>query len=85
MGAPPPPLRVKLTAYRLVFITTVISFGTVKTILVYKGQSIAPSTLEWVSGMCLTVARVNLVYGPMTELEDLTISSDVKVILARRV
>ena len=55
MDAPPLPLGVKLTGYRLVSITTVISFGTVKTILIYKGQSIAPTTLDWVSGICLTV------------------------------
>ena len=50
-----PPLGVKLTGYRLVFMSTVFSFGTVKTILTYKGQSIAPTTLDWVSGTLLTV------------------------------
>jgi len=51
-----PPLGVKLTGYRLVFMTTVFSFGTIKTILTYMGQSIAPTTLDWVSGTLLTIA-----------------------------
>ena len=55
MDATPPPLGVKLTAYRLVFMTTVLSFGTAKSILAYKVQSIAPTTLDWVSGTFLTV------------------------------
>jgi hypothetical protein len=54
MDATPPPLGVKLTAYRLVFMVTVLSFGTVKTILTYMGQSIAPTTLDWVAGTFLT-------------------------------
>jgi len=48
--ATPPSLGVKLTVYRLVFMTTVLSFGAAKSILAYKGQSIAPTTLDWVSG-----------------------------------
>jgi len=55
MDATPPPLGVKLTVYRLVFMTTVLSFGAAKSILTYKGQSIAPTTLDWVSGSFLTV------------------------------
>jgi len=51
----PPPLGVKLTGYRLVFMATVFCFGTVKTILTYMGQSIAPTTLDWVAGTFLTV------------------------------
>ena len=51
----PPPLGVKLTGYRLVFMTTLL-FGTVKTILTYMGQSTAPTTLDWVVGTFLTVA-----------------------------
>jgi hypothetical protein len=50
----PPPLGVKLTGYRLVFMVTVLLFGTVKTILTYMGQSIAPTTLDWVAGTFLT-------------------------------
>ena len=56
VDATPPPLGVNLTGYRLVFMATVLSFGTVKTILAYMGQSIAPTTLDWVSGMFLTAA-----------------------------
>jgi len=32
-----------------------LSFGAAKSILAYKGQSIAPTTLDWVSGTFLTV------------------------------
>jgi len=55
MDVVPPPLGVKLTGYRLVFMTTVFSFGTVKAILAYKDQSVAPTALDWVSGMFLTL------------------------------
>ena len=46
--------EVKLTGYRLVFMATLLSFGTRKAILTYMGQSISPTTLEWVAGMFLT-------------------------------
>jgi hypothetical protein len=55
MDTTPPPLGVKLTGYRLVFMMTVTSFGTIKTILTYKGESIATTTLDWVAGTFLTV------------------------------
>ena len=51
----PPSLGVKLTGYRLVFVTTVLSFGTIKTILTYMGQTKTPTTLDWVSGTFLTI------------------------------
>lgn len=54
MDTTPPPLGIKLTGYRLVFMTTVLSFGTIKTILTYTGLSIAPTTLDWVAGTFLT-------------------------------
>ncbi|KAF8258975.1 hypothetical protein EI94DRAFT_1752801, partial [Lactarius quietus] len=53
MDATPPPLGVNLTCYRLVFLAIVISFGTVKSILSYKGRETAPTTLDWVSGTFL--------------------------------
>ena len=52
-----PPLGVKLTGYRLVSMATVFAFGTVKTILTYKGHSIAPTTLDWVSGTFIIVRQ----------------------------
>jgi len=55
MDATPPPLGVKLTGYRLSFMTIVFSFGAAKSILAYKGQSIAPTILDWVSGTFLTI------------------------------
>ena len=51
----PPPLGVKLTGYRLVFMATVFCFGTVKIILAYVNQSIAPSTFDWVTGTFLAI------------------------------
>ena len=50
-----PPLGVKLTGYRLLNMMTVFSFGIIKTILTYMGQSTAPTTLDWVSGALLAV------------------------------
>ena len=55
MDTKPPPLGAKHTGYRLVLMTTVFSFGTIKTILTHMGQSIAPTTLDWVAGTFLTV------------------------------
>ena len=55
MDATPLPLGVKLTGYKLLFMTTVFCFGTVKAILSYMGQSIAPTTLDWVAGTFLGV------------------------------
>lgn len=55
MDAALPPLGVKLTGYRLLNMTTVFSFGIIKGILTYMGQSTAPTTLDWVSGALLAV------------------------------
>ena len=49
------PLGVKLTGYKLFFMATLFCFGTVKAILSYMGQSIAPTTLDWVAGTFLGV------------------------------
>ena len=51
----PPPLGVELTGYRLVFMATVFCFGTVKIILAYVNQSIAPTTFDWVAGTFLAI------------------------------
>jgi hypothetical protein len=51
----PAPLGVKLTGYRLLNVTTVFSFGFIKGILTYTGQSTAPTTLDWVGGALLVV------------------------------
>ncbi|KAF8273217.1 hypothetical protein EI94DRAFT_1716153 [Lactarius quietus] len=56
MGTTPPPLGVKITYYRLLNMTTVLSFGITKGILTYMGKSTAPTTLDWVSGAVLAVA-----------------------------
>jgi len=51
-----PPLGVKLTGYRLFFMTTVFSFGAAKSILAFKNQSTTSTALDWVSGTFLTLA-----------------------------
>jgi len=51
--AAPPPLGVKLTVYRLLNITILFSIGIIKGILTYKGQSTAPTTLDWIGGALL--------------------------------
>jgi len=48
-----PPLGVKLTCYRILNLTTLLSFGIIKGILTYMGQSSAPTTLDWISGALL--------------------------------
>ena len=55
MDAALPPLGVKLTGYRLLNMMTVFSFGIIKGIITYMGQSTAPTTLDWVSGALLAV------------------------------
>jgi hypothetical protein len=52
---PPPPLGVKLTGYRLLNMSVVFAFGITKAILTYMGQSVAPTTLDWVAGVLLTI------------------------------
>lgn len=52
----PPPLGVKLTVYRMLNMTILLSFGIIKAILTYKGKSAAPTTLDWVSGTLLAAA-----------------------------
>ena len=52
---PPPPLGVKLTGYRLLNMSVVFAFGITKAILTYMGQSVAPTTLDWVSGAFLAL------------------------------
>ena len=47
------PLGVKLTAYRLLNLVVLLAIGLAKFILSLKGQSIAPSGLEWVGGSVL--------------------------------
>jgi|SRR6266851_3150435 len=46
-------LGVKLTAYRLLNLVVLLAIGLAKFILSLKGQSVAPSGLEWVGGSVL--------------------------------
>jgi len=45
-----PPLRVKLTGYRLLNMNAVFTFGMTKAILTYMGRSAMPTTLDWIGG-----------------------------------
>jgi hypothetical protein len=49
----PPPLGVKLTAYRLLNMATMFAFCFAKGILSYEGLSTIPTTLDWFSGWVL--------------------------------
>jgi len=55
MNATPPPLGAKLTGYRLAVIMAVLIFGSIKIIVTYMGQSVAPTALEWFLGTCLII------------------------------
>ncbi|TDL24732.1 hypothetical protein BD410DRAFT_718406 [Rickenella mellea] len=45
----------KLTGYRLIVILTTAGFGLSKAALSYHGKSTAPTTLEWLYGIVITV------------------------------
>ena len=49
------PLGVKLTGYRLLYTSVILSFGISKAVLGYCGQTMAPTTLDWVAGTFLAV------------------------------
>ncbi|KAK7688151.1 hypothetical protein QCA50_008521 [Cerrena zonata] len=48
--------KVKLTGYRLLNMAVIFTFGMVKAVLTYLGQSAAPTTIDWVAGVVLTLA-----------------------------
>ncbi|KAF8266039.1 hypothetical protein EI94DRAFT_242841 [Lactarius quietus] len=50
-----PPLGIKLTVYRLLNITTILSFCIAKGVLSREGLSTIPTALYWVSGGVLAV------------------------------
>ena len=53
-----PPLGVKLTGYRLLNISVILAFGISKAVFAYRGQSVVPTTLEWVAGTFLALMWV---------------------------
>ena len=53
-----PPLGVRLTGYRLLNVGVILVFGVIEVSLAYCGQSLAPTTLDWVAGALLV-----LMYG----------------------
>jgi len=52
---PLPPLLVKVTGYRLLNVTLVLTFGVSRVVLKYHGQTVAPTILEWVMGVIITI------------------------------
>jgi len=50
-----PPLLVKLTGYRILWAILITAFGVSKAVLTYQGQSGAPTTLDWVMGVVVTI------------------------------
>jgi len=50
-----PLLLVKLTGYHLLNITVITSFGTDKAVLSYQGQSVVPTTLDWILGVVFSI------------------------------
>ncbi|KDR79350.1 hypothetical protein GALMADRAFT_137197 [Galerina marginata CBS 339.88] len=49
------PWHPKITPYRLAFISTTLVLGTTKAVLTQQGRTIAPITLEWISGVLLAL------------------------------
>lgn len=45
----------KITGDRLLSMTLVTSFGAAKAILTYQGQSVLPTTMDWVLGGIITI------------------------------
>lgn len=50
-----PPLLVKLTGYRLLNALLIATFVASKAALQYRGQSVAPTTLEWLLAGVLSI------------------------------
>jgi hypothetical protein len=57
---PSAPLLVKLTGYRILNITIILTVVSWKAILSYQGQSIRPTTLDWISGGILALGCASL-------------------------
>lgn len=47
------PLAVELTGYHLLNLTVILAFGIPKAVLSYRGESVIPTTFDWVSGTFL--------------------------------
>jgi len=47
--------RPKLTGYRLLVVSTTVAFGSAKAILTSQGRKLAPTTLEWIFGIIITL------------------------------
>lgn len=60
--------KVKLTGYRLLNIVTIAGFGITKAVLSYRGYSIVPTTLDWLSGVFFAIGYVTSNQSTSTEL-----------------
>jgi len=50
-----PPLGIELTGYRILYVAVILGFGSWKAVASYHGQSVMPTTLDWVAGTFLAV------------------------------
>ncbi|KAJ7247851.1 hypothetical protein B0H12DRAFT_1020560 [Mycena haematopus] len=46
-----PRARPRLTVYRILLFTSTAGFCAVKAVLSYQGQTVAPTTLDWIYGI----------------------------------
>lgn len=54
-GGSSEPWHPKLTVHRALIISLTTGFGLAKAILSYRGKSVAPTTIEWVFGVVVTL------------------------------
>ncbi|KAI0050815.1 hypothetical protein FA95DRAFT_1603267 [Auriscalpium vulgare] len=54
-GETRPPLGVKVTGYRLLNTAVILAFGIPKAVLSYRGESVTPTTLDWMLGVFCAV------------------------------
>jgi hypothetical protein len=57
---PRPPLLVKVTGYRLLYVMVVSAFGLSKAVMEYNGKSLVSTTLDWIMGVVLAIAYVTI-------------------------
>ncbi|KDR80050.1 hypothetical protein GALMADRAFT_242266 [Galerina marginata CBS 339.88] len=66
---PPRQWHPKITPYRLTFLLTTIALGTTKAIATYHGQSVMSTTMEWISGVIVSLIFYFLDYYDSPENE----------------
>ncbi|KAJ7879128.1 hypothetical protein B0H13DRAFT_1630847 [Mycena leptocephala] len=55
-GRRPPRAHPRLTVYRILFFSLTAGFGTIKAIYSYQGQTMAPTTFDWVYSIVVVSA-----------------------------